>query len=277
MTRTMTTRTETWWIRILRSWSVIVLLLLMDPVFLWWDTNTVVAESTNGDRQDDEMVTADKEVMHDSLMKERIKEHQNNLIKGLAMIRDRMVDQKLSSLTPTTAVMEPPTGALQRFDEVCHEGTTLETTSAGGAVISASQGFDYDTGIGGSTDSRNTGGRSFRYELLEPIDLELGRFPIHEYDFAYWPVIHRPSNSNGGLLAPPQSTIGNDHTKPFIHRPFHQEVSLLSESPWWKWWFVFMGFGKKKRSQSEYERMGNHAFAGGSHGEVWRGKDQDHR
>jgi serine/threonine protein phosphatase PrpC/serine/threonine protein kinase len=49
--------------------------------------------------------------------------------------------------------------------------------------------------------------------------------------------------------------------------------TLVNTSTWWQWWFIFMGYPNKGTSkEDEYEKMGDRAFAGGSHGEVWRGK-----
>lgn len=74
------------------------------------------------------------------------------------------------------------------------------------------------------------------YELFEPVDLELGTAPSieHPHDFAYQPVKNAVS-----IPEPPRS--------------------------WWQWWAPMY----RRPSYSEYQFTEH--FAGGSHGEIWRG------
>jgi serine/threonine protein phosphatase PrpC/serine/threonine protein kinase len=112
------------------------------------------------------------------------------------------------------------------------------------------------------------------YELLDPLILELGTVPKHESDYAYRSVLvwRDPDDE---LQKEETSTATSDiEVKP------HSQVALkITPSTWWQWWFVFMGSGRPP-SSTRYEAMGEHGFAGGSHGEVWRGRrrcanDQD--
>jgi hypothetical protein len=91
------------------------------------------------------------------------------------------------------------------------------------------------------------------YELEEPLHLELGVTAKHAFDWAYTPV-NSSGNSNGdpssqdeqGLL----EKISNSHA-------------------WWEWW---LPWGDDKQDHYSQYRMKDGAFAGGSHGEVWRGR-----
>ena len=72
-----------------------------------------------------------------------------------------------------------------------------------------------------------------QYELVEVLRDDLGTTDIHSHDFAYRPVVALPYNSD-------------DRWK--------------DDEYWWDNTF------------QNYERMGERAFAGGSHGEVWKAK-----
>lgn len=96
------------------------------------------------------------------------------------------------------------------------------------------------------------------YELLDPLILRLGTIPKHASDYAYTPAV---------------SSVGGDLD---FKEPISQMTVKIKPSNWWMWWFVFMGGGgyndQSHSSSSSYEAMGDYAFAGGSHGEVWRGR-----
>ena len=99
------------------------------------------------------------------------------------------------------------------------------------------------------------------YELLEPLELELGdRKGKHVEDFAYSPVIHDTSK----VAVEPVT----DQTSPFI-----SEGWLLS--PWWNP-LSWTGFSRCNNDALQIYRsrykLNEEAFAGGSHGEVWRGR-----
>ncbi len=79
-----------------------------------------------------------------------------------------------------------------------------------------------------------------QYELVGMITDNLGTLPLHIHDFAYRPVIKMPENT---------------------HRRWRDD----------EWWWDTDSF------ESNYERVGTRAFAGGSHGEVWAGRRRCHQ
>ena len=90
------------------------------------------------------------------------------------------------------------------------------------------------------------------YELIEPLHLELGLAVKHLSDYAYTPVITKD-------------------VEPII---VHYDSSSLQthhdESSWWRYWLHFPQEDTASSSSEEYKLKS--AFAGGSHGQVWRGK-----
>jgi len=108
-------------------------------------------------------------------------------------------------------------------------------------------------------------GKDSLYELIDPIHLELGVRPKHALDYAYKPVIALPASplidDTAPILEGTSLAIQGDTAL----------VNLVTISTWWQWWFIFMGYPNKD-AKNNYEKMGDHAFAGGSHGEVWRGR-----
>jgi hypothetical protein len=89
------------------------------------------------------------------------------------------------------------------------------------------------------------------YELEEPLHLELGVTAKHALDWAYTPV-NSSSNING--------TASSQH---------EQVLEKKSNHGWWEWW---LPWGDDKQDHYSQYRMKDGAFAGGSHGEVWRGR-----
>lgn len=89
------------------------------------------------------------------------------------------------------------------------------------------------------------------YELDEPMHLELGVTAKHAFDWAYTPV-----NSSGNSNGAPSSEV-------------EQVLEKISSHAWWEWWLPWDD--DKEDHYSQY-RMKDGAFAGGSHGEVWRGR-----
>ncbi len=79
------------------------------------------------------------------------------------------------------------------------------------------------------------------YILLEVMHGSLGRIDFHNSDFAYRPVIAH-LGAGGGT-------------------DFNRDKSRANS---WFW--------DDRGSESDYERMGKRAFAGGSHGEVWKAR-----
>jgi serine/threonine protein phosphatase PrpC len=89
-----------------------------------------------------------------------------------------------------------------------------------------------------------------QYELIELAHLELGIAVKHVSDFAYTPV---------GL---PLGRDAND-----------DQTGLVGscENDWWIWWLPRDQRKRNAAKEDEFD-FNETAFAGGSHGEVWRGK-----
>jgi hypothetical protein len=145
------------------------------------------------------------------------------------------------------------------------------------------------------------------YALEEPMLLELGVVPRHYVDFAYTPVMSREWSGMGRDNNPPNAACNNrlgngmvdcsDHRKnhqseaqqptgdestsgvQIVHGPSDKVLvpSNTAHAPplssWWQWWFPFTSswWQPHGTTNGDYE-MGKSAFAGGSHGEVWRGR-----
>jgi hypothetical protein len=95
------------------------------------------------------------------------------------------------------------------------------------------------------------------YELIEPLQFDLGRKVQHVEDFAYSPVVVEYSHS---------SEVVMDKEK---LRQVSLEESPAPRRGWWQWWIPWNDRAKFKSSKY---RMENDAFQGGSNGEVFRGR-----
>jgi hypothetical protein len=108
------------------------------------------------------------------------------------------------------------------------------------------------------------------YELIHRVHDNLGLIDPHPIDYAYRPVLA----SSFYHEIPPQ--------RPY-YQPFHifsphlhnNPMNILDESV--KWLSNSHSRPRYRRdyyedAESKYERVGNTAFAGGSHGEVWRAR-----
>ena len=140
------------------------------------------------------------------------------------------------------------------------------------------------------------------YQLLEPMYMELGVAPKHRLDFAYTPVnyyaqYYLPTGTEGSYYS--SGYPKRPHNIDYQSDSFSHERVVSSEDDsctalemasrencksidqddtssfrWWKWWFSFANpwwRGKGDPKDFNY-RMGSTAFAGGSHGQVWRGR-----
>jgi len=94
------------------------------------------------------------------------------------------------------------------------------------------------------------------YELLEPLDLELGgKVEQHFVDYAYSPIVKKSED-------PIQIQSDDDF-----------RVEEAANSGWWQWWLPWkMVRDAGRKNQRLKYRFQEAAFAGGSHGEVWRGR-----
>ena len=99
------------------------------------------------------------------------------------------------------------------------------------------------------------------YQLEEPLHLELGSTVKHAADFAYDPVITAGTES----IRITEDTYGGDS------RTDHDALEGRPHSEWWwQWWIPWWKWDGSQDHSQQY-RM-HSAFAGGSHGEVWRGR-----
>jgi hypothetical protein len=94
-----------------------------------------------------------------------------------------------------------------------------------------------------------------RYTLTEPIHLELGVDMKHAVDFAYMPV------------EPVVEVVSTTTTE--MEDPFGLEESKEPRG-WWRWWLPRWLY--KLETDSTKYRWHTTPFAGGSHGDVWRGR-----
>jgi len=147
-----------------------------------------------------------------------------------------------------------------------------------GMVLTVGADDDEEDGDGSSNNIRNA------YVLEEPVHLELGedgRYVRYVADFAYQPV------SGGDDYVAPVEDDGprrrwegtaSEDEREFCHDEGGCEGGGLEEATnyWWQWWvprFMWKSDADYyERFSSNYYRMNDKAFAGGSHGEVWRGR-----
>lgn len=88
------------------------------------------------------------------------------------------------------------------------------------------------------------------YELTQPVHLQLGSSVEHAVDFAFTPVLSSDMVESEHML---EEATGPD--------------------AWWQWWLHWWTWRHDDETDpfARY-RMSDTAFAGGSHGEVWRGR-----
>ena len=110
------------------------------------------------------------------------------------------------------------------------------------------------------------------YQLLEPLHLELGIVHKHYLDYAYTPVV--PRDNKGDEIDENEVTTEDEDDGDETCKAVAPEEDDPTFASWWQWWFPFTTSRLWKThgsTKSDYD-MGNNAFAGGSHGEVWRGR-----
>ena len=129
-----------------------------------------------------------------------------------------------------------------------------------------------------------------QYMLLEQ-ELHLGNIDVHKRDFAYYPVVARLENSR--LTTTQQQDEENAiveasfGTRRYSQSKRDDEEDHQVSFRWWSWVahlsemlhgghniFHNTAGGKKRDNYQSriYEEVGKSAFAGGSHGEVWRAR-----
>lgn len=96
------------------------------------------------------------------------------------------------------------------------------------------------------------------YELLTPIELELGGKVQHLNDYAYSPVVAVETQPINGA----DDVASRD-----------LEEKTLSYRSWWQWWIPWKTLRDRSEKFNSFKyKMNEKAFAGGSHGEIWRGR-----
>jgi serine/threonine protein phosphatase PrpC/serine/threonine protein kinase len=101
------------------------------------------------------------------------------------------------------------------------------------------------------------------YELLSPVVEQLGAIPKHASDYAYTSAL----TWGDDFYVEEEATSGDMQVQPAA------QVSVkITPTTWWQWWFVFMGTNNRSSEHDESNYEPHYAFAGGSHGEVWRGR-----
>ena len=264
--------------------------------FVVWMGCSVVAH--NGSTQDKTSKTE-----QETLLREQIQQHRRNILKALTRIRDQMVAKTppATSAAPSSTQVEAkapspsswipiartcPTNDIHHHYQNDDGGLMALELQESRLLMEESEGEPfagmmlevYHSGWWQQQppQKEQSGWTTTKYVLIEPLELELGRFPQHEFDFAYWPVVGNQQQQPQQLWKPSSVELLPSPQQPQQQQllNFQAQLALITESTWWKWWFVFMGFSKQRqrRRRYRYERMGEHAFAGGSHGQVWRGR-----
>ena len=99
--------------------------------------------------------------------------------------------------------------------------------------------------INNKTNMKSASEPEKQYELVEVLRDDLGTTDIHNHDFAYRPVVALPSSA---------------------HERWKEDEY------WWD-----NNFHMHNQHDTDYEKLGERAFAGGSHGEVWKAKRRCHQ
>jgi len=150
-------------------------------------------------------------------------------------------------------------------------------------------GYDLvDSFTGSPCTLRGDSGECVQYELVEPLHMELGLAHLHSLDFAYRPIVvtsHPSSDRTATTDDRHESPQDSPHNSP--HRGFALHTQLTLDYPGHQTmeenqdgvsrrWLPFVTEHEKGQTghynEEAYERMGDRAFAGGSHGEIWRAR-----
>jgi hypothetical protein len=155
-------------------------------------------------------------------------------------------------------------------------------------------------------DVKRERNNKIRYQLTQPMDLELGTTVKHAADYAYIPVLSArvepilvvtPSQNQNEQQQQQQQQergkelldVDNDGQKQTSNsKSTTPDKSLVgaedkrSPNEWWQWWIPWSTWRQQRKQDDEngghhhhhqerYRMKENKAFAGGSHGQVWRG------
>lgn len=117
------------------------------------------------------------------------------------------------------------------------------------------------------------------YFLEEPLQLDLGTVPKHYLDFAYTPAVVTRETNQDFLEGRDEEVVpmqdDEDPTCKVVVTSSNkaEDQMFASSSKWWWWWFPLASNWWKTHGAGERDfDKGKTAFAGGSHGEVWKGR-----
>jgi hypothetical protein len=129
--------------------------------------------------------------------------------------------------------------------------------SPGNRVIRTGSSGNIELHVYSSGDDTNSEAIAV-YELLTPIELELGGKAQHVNDYAYSPVV---------TVETQPINVANDASSRDL-----EENTMLHHS-WWQWWIPWKTLRDRSAKFNFFKyKMNEKAFAGGSHGEIWRGR-----
>ena len=109
-----------------------------------------------------------------------------------------------------------------------------------------------------------------RYELMEPLHLELGSTVKHAVDYHFIPVLAdqvelmEASHDYSPVAISPEEQDVHGNVEVLGTRQ-HAPPARFGHD-WWQWWIPWWSWDGSQDHFSNY-RMNKHAFAGGSHGE----------
>ncbi len=209
---------------------------------------------------------------------EKIQHHKNNIERALLSVKYALVKNHLPAAhdvppwtrpgarigrsyaeksIPETENAVQKSEAMQMSQEP-HIGMTFQVFEFKPSPASEESPLD-------SNDEENESSKT-TYELLEPIQLDLGLMPEHLFDYAYKPV---------GVGEQQKRTSSSSAHANVDHRSVtvkpDADLAPIMTSMWWQMWFKMLKFSSQQQ-RNRYERVGKSAFAGGSHGSVWRGR-----
>jgi hypothetical protein len=190
-----------------------------------------------------------------------------------------------------------------------HVGMILEVSS-----LPHANENDFDDDGGGGSDNKDkdikndksNSNNKVRYQLTQPMDLELGTTVKHAADYAYIPVLSArvepilvvtpqkeyeqeqtkhvavDKDSENGQKQSSGSRSSGRRTKGTRNKSLVGAEDTRSPNEWWQWWIPWSTWRQQRKNdddegggyhhhQERYRMKENKAFAGGSHGQVWRG------
>lgn len=231
-----------------------------------------------------------KDSPQDVHWKFRLRQHRRNIFRALGHVRRTMLNRKRLAREQMHVHVLSDTGGrrrkVTRLAKVHSHELSMEVRSTRNMEVPPSYFMDPppepfigmvlrvvnvnecpNNGFDCQAETNDELAESAFYELVEPIHLELGIQPNHAFDYAYKPV----ATVKGGKGSSFVTSDAVTEDKSLTVKGDTALATLVTPTTWWQWWIIFMG-NPNTRNKDDYEKMGDRAFAGGSHGEVWRGK-----